>query len=130
MRSMCAFLRRIWLIFPEVVHMKLLFCAVVTVVCRLTVVVAGAEATFTLVKDGKPACSIIIAEKPSYNADYAAKELQSYILKISGAKLEIHSDAEKSGDGGKILVGRSNLTDAMDGLKIPAGLTMNLREEG
>jgi hypothetical protein len=110
--------------------MKSLLCAIITVACLLTVDAAFAETTFALVKDGKPACSIIIAEKPSYNADLAAKELQSYIQKISGAKLEIHSDAEKIGEGGKVLVGRSKLTDAIAGLKIPTGLTINLREEG
>jgi hypothetical protein len=93
---------------------------------------AGAPegAAFTLVRDGKPACSIIIAEHPTYNADYAAKELQGYVRKISGANLEIHSDAETTAPGSRILVGRSRLTDAIAGLTIPAGLTVNLREEG
>ncbi len=106
--------------------MKWLFC-IALLSLNMTAV---AEPEFTLVKDGKAACSIIVAQKPSYNADFAARELQSYIQKISGAKLEIHTDAEKIGDGSKILVGRSKLTDAITELKIPTGLTINLREEG
>src|SRR5688572_29838791 len=108
--------------------MKWLFCGCLIAAFSFTGVNASA-AGLTLVKDGKPACSIILAEKPSQGAEVAAKELQTYIEKISGAKLEIHSDANAP-EGGKILVGRSKLTDAIPAVKIPEGITPALREEG
>jgi len=89
-------------------------------------VAAGA---FTLVRDGKPACSIVIAEKPTENARVGAQELQRYVERISGARLEIRSDADKT-DGAKVVIGRCRLTDAMTDLRIPSGLTPAFREEG
>jgi hypothetical protein len=92
---------------------------------------APAVATFTLVRDGTPACSIVIAEKPSEGAKIAATELQTYVEKISGAKLAIWSDSDPAARaGGTILVGKSRLTDAIPGLQIPEGITPALREEG
>ena len=55
---------------------------------------ASSAAPFTLVKDGKPACSIVIAEKANGNARVGAQELQKYVEKISGAKLAIYTDAD------------------------------------
>ena len=74
--------------------MKWLLCGVSIVAFSLTIVAASAATTFTLVEDGKAACSIIIAEKPSEGAVIASKELQTYVEKISGAKLSIYSDAD------------------------------------
>jgi hypothetical protein len=86
---------------------------------------------FTLVKDGKPACVIIISEKASENAVYAANELQQYVEKISGAKLPIFLDSQKIMHYDPlVLVGRSQYTDAIPGLTIPDGVTPALREEG
>lgn len=90
---------------------------------------ASGAAQFDIAKNGKPTCSIVIAEKPSYNAKAAAEELQQYVEKISGARLEIKTDSE-SISGPKILVGRSKLTDSIAGLKIPDGITIDLKEEG
>ncbi|MDO8587340.1 MAG: hypothetical protein Q7T82_09895, partial [Armatimonadota bacterium] len=105
--------------------MKRLLCIFLVALAPIAVC-AG---PFTLVKDGKPACCIVIAEKASANATFAAKELQTYVEKISGAKLEIRTDAERV-TGAKVLVGRSKLTDAISGLQIPSGITLSLREEG
>lgn len=92
-------------------------------------IAAGTQ--FTLVKDGKPACSIVIAENPKHNAKAGAEELQHYVEKISGAKLQIFSDNDTSiPNSPSILVGRSRFTDAIKDLKIPDGITGNLREEG
>lgn len=101
-----------------------------TALLSLAAVVHPAGAMFTLVRNGKPECVIVIARKPTWNAEYAAKELQSYVLRMSGAKIEICSEADSISPGRRILVGRSKLTDAIPDLKIPDGLTMNLREEG
>jgi len=92
---------------------------------------AQAAGQFVLVKDGKPACAIIIAEKASDNAKFAATELQQYVEKISGAKLPIYLDSEKIMlDEPLVLVGRSTRTRAIPGLTIPDGVTNDLREEG
>jgi hypothetical protein len=95
----------------------------------LLATVAASAGTFTLVADGKAGCTIVIAEKPTNNAKAASAELQHYVEKISGAKLDIRSDSENVA-GAKILVGRSRLTDAIAGLEIPDGLTPALAEEG
>jgi hypothetical protein len=111
--------------------MKWSFAAVPIVAFSFTTLTVSAGTTFTLVKDGRPVCSIILADKPSEGAKIAASELQTYVEKISGAKLGIYSDADQTArEGGRILVGHSRLTDAIPGLKIPEGITPALREEG
>jgi len=40
-----------------------------------------------LVRDGRPQAEIVIAEHPARMARHAANELQTYVEKISGAKL-------------------------------------------
>jgi hypothetical protein len=87
---------------------------------------ACAEAKMTLVKDGKPQATIVVAVDASKNAKIAAEELQLYVQKMSGAKLPIVTD-DKAPDGALVMVGRSSLTGAV---KIPDGVTGNLREEG
>jgi len=82
-----------------------------------------------LVRDGQALATIVAAAKPSENARIAAAELQSYIERITGAKLAVATD-ETPPAGALILVGRSALTDRIPGLDIPAGKTKDLREEG
>jgi len=48
-----------------------------------------AQAAFDLVEQGRPACSIVIAERPSPAARLAALELQCHIMKITGAGLSL-----------------------------------------
>lgn len=101
----------------------------------------------TLAEDGKPKATIVISkdaigvptEPPTANASAdvrattpskiaaAARDLQVYVEKISGAKLPIVSD-EKEPGGPLILVGKSRLTQSMKD-KIPSGLTPSRREE-
>jgi hypothetical protein len=90
---------------------------------------SGSAGCFTLAKDGNAACVIVLADKPSEGAKIAADELQHYVEKMSGAKLEIRSESD-SISGPRVLIGRSKLTDAIQDLKIPAGLTRSFREEG
>jgi len=102
----------------------------------------------TLVKDGKPTATIVIAkdafaamaDKPVEGASgqaaqkvrLAAQELQKYIEKISGAQLPIVADDPAPviprGEA-TILVGASKLTDPLK-LNIPTGLTTERQEEG
>ena len=73
-----------------------------------------------LVKDGKSCADIVIAEKPPRMVKLAAEELQTYIEKISGAKLVI-SNAPGQDVPTHIYVGRSEETDKLkitdEGLK-------------
>ncbi len=89
----------------------------------------SAEAAFVLVRDGRPAATIVTAATPSPQARAAADELAAYLEKISGARLPVATDASPP-EGPLVLVGRSALTDAMPDLGIPAGRTKDLREEG
>lgn len=84
---------------------------------------------FTLVENGRPAATIVVAASPSENAKVAAAELQRYVERISGARLPIAADSENVA-GRLIVVGKSRLTDRIPGLRIPDGLTGALKEEG
>jgi len=95
-----------------------------------------------LVADGAPKATIVIAasamdadpiafnrtDRPAQKTAAAARQLQTYIKKISGAELPIVADTSPV-RGPLILVGKSKITDAM-GVKIPAGVTHSRREEG
>lgn len=104
---------------------------------------AGPARAVTLVREGKPAATIVVARaaldakpyKPAVGRSpesaakvkLAAEELQRYIEKISGAKLPIAADDEAT-EGAMVLVGASKKTDAK--LNIPSGLTADRKEEG
>ena len=70
------------------------------------------EVDVPLVKDGKPAATIVLAREASRSAQFAAAELQYHVEKISGAKLPIVSGAEIV-KGPRILVGASKATQAL-----------------
>ena len=76
-----------------------------------------------LVESGQPRAEIVIAEKPQRTTRLAARELQTYVEKISGAKLSVVT--EPSGNVPvRIFVGRSSHTDKLgvsdEGLKFGA----------
>ncbi len=126
--------------------MKRFLPIAIPVLCVTMVLVNEALAGFVVTEDGKPKATIVIAREalgaptepttdqiqsaqPSTNkVAAAALDLQTYIEKISGAKLPIVSD-EKDPGGAVILVGRSALTKEFDS-KIPTGLTPMRNEEG
>lgn len=104
-----------------------------------------ASAGVVLVKDGAPRAVIIVSKEaaqaipalsdakadPSTPADkvaWAARDLQVYLEKVSGAKLPIQDDGAVP-TGPRVLVGRSVLTAKYDA-KIPSGLTNQREEEG
>ncbi len=105
---------------------------VTSLACILLATAEAAAADLVIVQDGQPKATIVIAkEAPDpvrQKLQTAADELQTYLQKISGAKLPIVDDAQNPA-GALILVGRSRLTDAL-GIAIPAGLTPARREEG
>ncbi len=61
------------------------------------------SAGMMLVRDGQPACTIVIASDAGDQEKLAADELQAYLSKMSGAKVPIGS--EPSPAGNRILIG-------------------------
>lgn len=66
----------------------------------ICVIVSGCPGWFSIsdvhtatwiVKDGEPQAEIVIATNPARAAEFGAAELQAYIKKITGARLEIVS---------------------------------------
>jgi hypothetical protein len=82
-----------------------------------------ASGQIVLVKDGRPQAEIVIAEKPARTARLAAEELQTYVEKMTGAKLPILT-TPTAGTPVQVYVGRSGHTDRLgitdDGLKYGA----------
>jgi len=109
----------------------------VLVIAGLAVMAAPRVRAITLVQEGKPQASIVVAMRALAPAKedtvankiaIAAHDLQEYIEKISGARLPIVGDDRKP-QGSLILVGKSRLTEELH-LAIPDGLTPARREEG
>jgi hypothetical protein len=65
-----------------------------------------------LVHDGPPRAEIVVAENPPRTTRLAAHELQTYVTKISGAKLPIVTQPS-SGAPVRVCVGRSAYTDKL-----------------
>jgi len=85
-------------------------------ICLGAGLACGGEAVeLTLVKDGAPAATIVIARRATRVAQLAAYELHAHIEKITGAKLPIAAD-DVQAQGIPILVGESAATQAL-GLK-------------
>jgi hypothetical protein len=105
---------------------------------------AVAVSAVTLVDNGKPAATIVVAAaalqvdacvptvgrspQPMQKVRLAAEDLQRYLEKMSGARLPIVGDGAVP-DGNVVFVGASSRTAAL-GLAVPAGLTAERREEG
>ena len=77
-----------------------------------------AAAPITLVEDGKPAATIVIADQPTAipvgkprTVVHAAQELQRFVEKATGARLEIVPAAKAPPTGTLLLVGRSALSE-------------------
>lgn len=65
-----------------------------------------------IVKNGQPQAEIVIAENSKRMQQLAANELQSYVAKISGAKLPVVSQPT-SEDGFRIFIGASEHTEKL-----------------
>jgi len=72
----------------------------------------AASPSLSLVQDGKPASAIVLADKPTKSARQAATELQSWLRKISGAKVPIVAEGRlpKEASDTLILVGDTSRT--------------------
>ena len=78
----------------------------------LLMAVATLAAPVTLVKGGKSVAEIVIDKNANQSAKLAAKDLQSYLKKISGAELAI-VNVPTSGAKNHIYVGANDLTKAL-----------------
>jgi len=76
---------------------------------------AHAKETMTLVCDGQPAATIVLAKEPTCSAAFAAVELQEHLRRITGADVPVVTD-EQTPPGVRILVGESQATRTL-GLK-------------
>jgi len=93
-----------------------LIAATITTAATWTHDAHGNEAvSLELTRDGRPAATIVVAEKPTRSAQLAVAELQEHVRLISGATLPIANDAADV-TGPRILVGESKATRAL-GLK-------------
>lgn len=85
-------------------------------------VLPKAKADITLVENGAAKAKIVVSRQAPESVQFAAKELQTYLKKISGAKLPLVAiGLERSSDDGLdpaeqnlILIGDSFLTQAMN----------------
>lgn len=69
----------------------------------------GADAF--VVEEGQPRAEIVIADRPARMAKLAARELQSYVAKMSGATLPVVT--ARSEGKAAVFVGRSRFTDEL-----------------
>ena len=94
-----------------------------TLASFLVLVVPTTAAEFFLVEDGQPRSEIVIAEDAQRTTRLAAHELQTYIEKISGAKLNVVNDPTGQVPV-SVFVGRSAFTEKLgitdEGLKYGA----------
>jgi len=90
---------------------------------------ALASGPVTLVREGKPEATIVVADEPlpvplwvkrkPLTGAYAAEELQRWVEKSSGAKLPIVPASKAPATGTLVLVGRSELSERL-GLRAPS----------
>lgn len=93
---------------------------VVAALLLLLQTATGLAAETYLVKQGQPLAEIVIAKDPCRSTRLAARELQRYVEKISGARLEIVDQPKENGQP-RVYVGESSHTRALgvtaEGLK-------------
>lgn len=85
-------------------------------------------ASFALTRAGAPAAHIVLPDSPTPQAQRAAEVLQSFIERISGARLPITAESAAE-TGPAVLVGRSHALDSL-GITVPSGFSADVSEEG
>jgi hypothetical protein len=90
---------------------------VALLLCLGCLLLAAAAPAMDIVRDGRPCAAIVVAQDAPRMVLYAAQELQHYIARVSGARLEITATSPA---GNVIYVGPSQYTEAL-GLSV-AGL--------
>ena len=91
--------------------MKLTLCSVAVLMAALTVT-SVAAADLTLVQNGQPASTIVIAKEATRAAQLGAYELQYHFQLITGATVPIVTD-DQTVTGTRLLVGASAQTQAL-----------------
>lgn len=92
-------------------HLRVGLCAAVAWIASFTTLQRSSAEGALLVERGAARGEIVIGDKPARMAKLAARELQTYVEKISGAKLEI---VPVPTDGRPhIFVGKSRFTDTL-----------------
>ena len=78
---------------------------------------------FTLAKDGKTSCAIVVANDAIEPEKTAARELQESLRQVTGADFAIRSETKVSADAPQILVGQSARLKqlAPNGVELPGG---------
>lgn len=72
-----------------------------------------AAQAFEIVQRRAPACTIVVAERPTPAARLAALELQYHFLKITGVEIPVRSDRDNV-ESRRILVGESSATQRLN----------------
>jgi hypothetical protein len=83
------------------------FDALRTCCLTLGLLLSLAHADVTLVSEGRPQSVIVIGDKPTRVARYAADELVHHVEKASGVKLEIHAESAATSPLHRIYIGDS-----------------------
>jgi hypothetical protein len=96
----------------KIVRVKTFFLCLAFWLGLFQIVNASEKSKFVLVKDAKPAVTIVIANNPSQVAAFAAQELQYHVKKITGVCLPIVTD-KAFVQGPRVLVGASLATKKM-----------------
>jgi len=95
--------------------------------CAVAVAGLLAHADIVLVEKGEPRAVIVLPQKASDQAREAAKLLQAYVFRISGARLKI-LDEPALVSGPRILIGRSSRAREL-GVDLPPRFTDAMNEE-
>ncbi|MCC6579412.1 MAG: DUF4838 domain-containing protein [Phycisphaeraceae bacterium] len=101
--------------------MRTVACVVMTLILSAWTVqpVAGEPGKLTLVRDGQPACAIVIARQATRAAQLGAYEVQAHLKAITGATVPILTDDDPAatnqsrGSRVRILIGDSACTRAL-----------------
>ncbi len=88
---------------------KLILISLMIALAAVLPVIAKPVKTFTLVDDGKPKATIVLAKDADKAARFGATELNHHIKLITGSELPVVTD-EQAVEGSRILVGESKYT--------------------
>jgi hypothetical protein len=86
-------------------HLKLrvaLCFAILTILCF---VANRALCAFVIVQDNRPSCSVVVPENASIQENFAVEELNYFVDRFTGVKLEERLDSEPLPAGNVILIG-------------------------
>ena len=86
----------------------------------------GGQGTITLVRNGTSAYSIVVPRHATEAESLAAAELQSYVVRISGARLPVVADSPAAPGRHLVIVGKTRETPRL----IPQAMLDTLQDDG